>query len=233
MMNKLKITALLLSLAVAPVACNEHPENETSDLSWGHLQDQSLNPNAPQYLINKKPGDVYKVCVPRYMVNDLPGVESEIKAAINVWAAYLGRTIDVETRVMDLPRANATDTPSTLQASYYSSCGDDVDVVIGFAPLKGSTVGQTGSSWRGYSAQKITSFKRYLFLRDYKTSPDLWGTTRWMSLQDLKKRYADSTEILNQLQARDTTEVSPRGACAISMKVLATATRTSNPLILI
>ncbi len=219
MMKKLKIAALTLSLGALPLACYESPEKDVSELSWGHLQDQSLNPSAPQYLINKKPEDVYKVCVPRYMVDDLPGVEDEIKAAVNVWAAYLGRSINVETRVLDLPRATATDTPQTLQTAYYAVCGDDVDVVVGFAPLKGGTVGQTGSSWRGFSAQKITSFKRYLFLRDYQTSPDAWGTKRWISLQDLKKRYADSTEILNQLQARNTTEVAPSGT-GIALQVL-------------
>jgi hypothetical protein len=219
MMKKLKITALLLSLGVAPAACNDDPEPETSDLAWGHLQDQGLNPNAPQYLINKKPGDVYKVCVPRYMVNELPGLESEIKAAVNVWAAYLGRYIDVETHVMDLPRAKSTDTPNTLQIAYYNACGSDFDVVLGFAPLGGTTVGQTGSSWRGYSAQKITSFKRYLFLRDYKVSPDVWGTKRWISLQDLKKRHSSSTDILNQLKARNTTEVAPSGT-GIALQVL-------------
>jgi hypothetical protein len=216
-MKKTTFAAILLSLGAAAVSCGD--KTATSDLSWGHLQDQSLNPAAPQYLINKKPGDVYKVCIPRYMVDELPGVEAEVQAAINVWAGYLGRSITVETSVKDLPRATATDTPTTLQTAYYAGCGDEFDVVIGFAPLRGSTVGQTGSSWRGYSAQKITSFKRYLFLRDYKASPDLWGTTRWISLQDLRRRAADSTEILNQMQARDTMEVAPRGT-SIALNVL-------------
>ncbi|HET9235757.1 MAG TPA: hypothetical protein VFO10_00820 [Oligoflexus sp.] len=216
-MKKTTLSAILLSLGAALVSCGE--KQATSDLSWGHLQDQSLNPAAPQYLINKKPGDVYKVCIPRYMVDELPGVEAEVHAAINVWAGYLGRAINVETSVKDLPRATATDTPTSLQTAYYAACGDEFDVVIGFAPLRGSTVGQTGSSWRGYSAQKITSFKRYLFLRDYKASPDLWGTTRWISLQDLRRRAADSSEILNQMQARDTMEVAPRGT-SIALAVL-------------
>jgi hypothetical protein len=218
-MNKLKISALLLSLGIAPVACNQDPEDETSDLSWGHLQDQGLNPNAPQYLINIKPGEVYKVCVPRYMVSDLPGVEAEIKAAINIWAKYLGRYIEVETHVRDLPRPTATDTTNSLQTNYYNLCGADFDVVMGFAPLKGSTVGQTGSHWRGYSAQKITSFTRYLFLRDYKTAPDVWGTKRWISFQDLKQRSADAEEILDELQVRGNMEVAPNGT-SIALPVL-------------
>ncbi|MDQ3232656.1 MAG: hypothetical protein M3Q07_12625 [Pseudobdellovibrionaceae bacterium] len=219
MMKKLKITALVLTLGAAPLACNQDPQADTSDLSWGHLKDQSLHPDAPQYLINKKPGETYKVCVPQYMVNELPGVESEIKAAINIWAAYLGRTIEVETQVMNLPRAGATDTTQTLQTKYYSTCGDDFDVVVGFAPLKGTTVAQTGSSWRGYSAQKITSFKRHLFLRDYKITPDAWGTNRWISLQALNKQTLDSSQILSQMQGRGDMEVSPTAA-SIALPVL-------------
>jgi hypothetical protein len=216
-MQRMMTAALLLGLGVSTVACNE--DNATSDLSWGHLQDQSLTPNAPHFLINKKPGDAYKVCVPQYMVDDLPGVKSEIEAAINVWGSYLGRSIPVDIHVRNLPRATAQDTPGSLQTTYYNLCGEDFDAVMGFAPLGGKTVGQTGTSWRGFSAQQITSFKRYLFLRDYKISPDAWGSNRWVSLQDLRKKSYRSEDILAQMQARNTTEVAPYGA-TISLPVL-------------
>jgi len=221
--KNLKITALLLTLGVAPSACNQDSENETSDLSWGHLKDESLNPNAPHYLINQKPNDPYKVCVPEYMVSDLPGVESEIEAAINIWAAYLGRAINVDIHVKDLPRATAKDDTETLKTAYYAKCGADFDVVLGFAPFGGSTVGQTGTRWSGYSAQKITKFTRYLFLRDYKITPGqvFFGqsVTRWVSLQQLSQRGYASQEILDQMQGRGQTEVSPRDA-SIALPVL-------------
>jgi len=218
MMKKLRVATIILSLGATSMACHEAAD-EKSDLSWGHLQDQSLHPNAPQYLINQSPNQVYKVCVPQYMVDDLPGIEAEIKAAINIWAAYLGRSIEVETIVKDQPRAIAGESSQTLQAAYYKNCGDDVNVVMGFSPFGGSTVGQTGSSWRGFSSTQITSFKRHLFLRDYRISPDNWGTERWASLQEISGQAADSQDILTTMQSRNKMEVAPRGA-SIALPVL-------------
>ncbi|HYX38106.1 MAG TPA: hypothetical protein VE954_33825 [Oligoflexus sp.] len=217
-MTKLRLLPLILSLGASPLACNKASDQD-SDLSWGHLQDQSLNPKTPQYLINKGPNDIYKVCVAQYMVDDLPGVEEEIKAAINIWAAYLGRSIQVETIVKDQPRATASDRSDTLQTAYYKNCGDDVDVVMGFSPFSGGTVGQTGSSWRGFSSTNITSFKRHLFLRDYAITPDSWGTTRWVSQQELNSQPFVSQDLLNTMQARHTVEVAPRGT-AVALQVL-------------
>ncbi len=216
-MTKLSIWPFILALGASPLACNK--ESSTSDLSWGHLQDQSLNPNTPQYLINKGPGDIYRVCVAQYMVDELPGVEAEIKAAINIWAAYLGRSIQVETIVKEQPRATASDRSDTLQAAYYKNCGDDVDVVVGFSPFTGGTVGQTGASWRGFSSTNITSFKRHLFLRDYSITSDSRNTTRWVGQQEMNDQATDIQELLETMQARSTMQVAPAGT-AVALPVL-------------
>lgn len=99
--------ALFLTFAAA---CSQLANEETGEAesAWGHLSSARLNATAPQFLINKDVGAKYRVCLASYMTQALPGIETEIDAAINVWGQYLGRTIPVEVVTKELPRAAAT-----------------------------------------------------------------------------------------------------------------------------
>ena len=54
--------------------------------AWGHL---ALEPGAPHYLVNRRAGQSWRVCVPAYMTSMLPGVEAEIKLAKETAHAYI------------------------------------------------------------------------------------------------------------------------------------------------
>ncbi|MFW7377264.1 MAG: hypothetical protein ACOH5I_00470 [Oligoflexus sp.] len=199
----------IMTSFVAVAACQE---GETSQLDWGHIKGSSLEPAAPQYLINQKPGDSYRVCVPKYMLDELPGLRSEITAAVNIWAHYLGRNIPVEIISQPLPRMSANSRPDQLRNNYYQSCGSDVDVVLGLVPLPGTTVGQTGSTWRTNYKGEVTSFQRHVVLRDYRVSPDPYGRVKsWISLQELTGKSYTSSQLLNIMKQRGQIEVDPKG----------------------
>jgi hypothetical protein len=188
----LVVLATATAAACGGVACTTSSAGESTagvESRWGFLNDESLTPEAPQFLVNKARGAKFRVCLPRYMASALPGIESEIYAAVNVWATYVGRLVPVEIETKDVPRGRADQTIEDLATAYQAACGDGFDVVMGLAKIEGSAVGLTGASY-SYIAQpngvrQITAFQRYLFLRDYDLVPTTGSDgnpERWTSL---------------------------------------------------
>jgi hypothetical protein len=180
--------------------------------AWGALNDASLLPDSPQYLMNKKQGEAFRVCLPNYMAEMYPGIEEEIPAAINVWASALGRSIPVEIEKRDLPRSRADQDVDALAQEYEQACGDGFDVVLGLARLDGPAVGLTGASYSYYprqdGTQQINSFARFLFVRDYDVAPDTNNdgpAPAWMSLSARTGKAWNKDEILETMNARSTT----------------------------
>ena len=207
--------ALLVGTSSLAVACGEAETDVPvgqGEYRWGLLNDDSLVPEAPQYLVNKARGATYRVCLPRYMSDALPGIESEVFASINVWGAYLGRTINVEVVTKDLPRSRADQSVDELAATYHSICGAGFDVVMGFAKTEGAAVGLTGSSFefvqQPNGARRITAFSRFLFLRDYDVVPsvdDDGAPERWTSLAAQEGVATTGPELLAKMLARAST----------------------------
>ena len=190
----LKRTAYpLLSLFL--LACN--PSESPTELKWGHLDGQSLRPGAPQFLINQSPDDPYDVCLAAYLVDELPGIESELEAAVNVWAATIGRRIPVNLVVAEQERAQLSQSANQLMETYYENCPAATDLVVGLAPFNDATTGQTGASWT-MRGQEIVSFQRYLFLRDMDLTPGRYAK-RWLSLEALEGRSYSADELLTVL----------------------------------
>ena len=193
-LRRLAVFLLAAGPACAGVACStSSPSGGEAtagvESRWGFLNDESLTPDAPQFLVNKARGAKFRVCLPVYMASALPGIESEIYAAVNVWASYVGRLVPVEIETKDLPRGRPEQSIEDLAAAYQAACGDGFDVVMGLAKIEGSAVGLTGASY-SYIAQpngvrQITAFQRYLFLRDYDLVPTTGSDgspERWTSL---------------------------------------------------
>lgn len=166
-------TLVVLAAVLGAAGCaseNESgPDVGESQGAWGHL---ALDPASPQFLVNKRPGQTWRGCVPRYMTTTLPGIEAEIEAAVNVWASYLDRHIDVQLEVKDLPRATAGQSPYDLSAAYHAACGDGFDAVFGLADLEGATMGVTSGKGTVDADGHWASFQRFVFLRDFAIAPD-------------------------------------------------------------
>lgn len=188
-------------------SCRARNTDETSEIKWGHLGDPFFLPESPSYLINKPKGASYNVCLAKYMIDALPGIQSEIEAAVNIWAFYLGRTIPVAIAVKDLPRAVAGDTAASLGAKYNDLCGKGFDTVVGFAPLEGAAAGQTSLTSMIMTlpdgSKKMTSFQRYLFLRDFSISPDKDGFNGWDSYQMRRGKAFTKAQLLELMTARE------------------------------
>jgi hypothetical protein len=189
----LRTSAIAVALFVSSSGCStsDRTEPPTGELEsrWGFLNDESLVPTSPQYLVNKSRNATYRVCLPQYMADAFPGINAEIHAAINVWASYLGRSIPVEIVPKDLPRARPDQSVDDLAAAYQTACGSGFDVVMGLGKLESSAVGLTGASYQYIQqtdgSRRITSFARFLFLRDYDIVPTIGGDglpEQWTSL---------------------------------------------------
>ncbi|HSO34166.1 MAG TPA: hypothetical protein VLT33_16640 [Labilithrix sp.] len=207
--------ALLLGTSSLALGCGdaatEAPVGQ-GEYRWGLLDEDSLVPDAPQYLVNKARGATYRVCLPRYMAEALPGIEPEVFASINVWAAYLGRTVNVEIVTKDLPRSRADQSVDDLAALYHATCGADFDVVMGFAKTEGAAVGLTGSSFefipQADGTRKITAFSRFLFLRDYdivSTVGEDGVRERWTSLAAEDAATTSGPALLAKMLTRSST----------------------------
>jgi hypothetical protein len=192
-LHRLGLVLLTAASATGSGACSGPASSEGASAGvesrWGFLDDASLTPEAPQFLVNKARGAKFRVCLPKYMADALPGIESEVFAAVNVWASYVGRAIPVEIETKELPRGRPDQSIDELAASYQTACGEGFDVVMGLGKLEGSAVGLTGASYRYVGrpdgSREITSFTRYLFLRDYDLVPTTGSDgnpERWTSL---------------------------------------------------
>jgi hypothetical protein len=207
---------LLAAAASGSAACSGPASSDGPtagvESRWGFLNDASLTPNAPQFLVNKARGAKFRVCLPRYMADAFPGIESEVYAAVNVWASYVGRTILVEIETKDLPRGRADQSIDDLAAAYQATCGEGFDVVMGLAKIEGMAVGLTGASY-SYIAQpdgsrQITSFARYLFLRDYDLVPTTGSdgnAERWTSLAAQDGTSISGPDLLTSMLTRTKT----------------------------
>lgn len=199
-------------------SCRHIDRDQSGGLKWGIIDDEILKPDSPQFLINKKTGQEFRVCLAEYMNELFPGIDQEIIAAVNIWASYLGRSIKVTIVPTKLPRATNTATPEELGEDYSNTCGSGFDVTIGLGPMPGRALGITGAQY-SYSVdangkQKVVRFHRYLFLKDFAlspvspsaTSPNTSDSGKWESLTEKigkpeKKITADS--ILEQMKARN------------------------------
>jgi hypothetical protein len=221
-MKKTTLAALMFGFGALSVSCGPQ-EDATSDLHWGHLD--KFDSKHPFFLINKKPGEVYRVCMARYMRDEIPGIEEELKAAVNIWGAYLGRSIPMVIEVKDLPRPTGTKVPATQGQEYYTACNEGKiqpmywDLVVGLSPLSGSTVGLTGYWYSMKSNAVVSDYRRYLFLRDFKTAPELGDVKRWMSLEEVNQKPTVSPNILNTMLTRSTTKYAKTGSL-IAFQVL-------------
>jgi hypothetical protein len=218
-----RVLPLGLLLLLGSVACGSAAPTDgpsaAAEARWGFLSESSLVPDAPQYLVNKPRGAAYRVCLPRYMTAAYPGIEAEIFAAVNVWAAYLGRSIPVAIETKELPRARADQSVEQLGAAYHAACGDGFDVVMGLGKIEGDAVGLTSASYQYLEqpdgSRKITAFSRYLFLRDYDLVPTVGAdgvAERWTSLAAASGASIAGPELLASMLTRRETRYASGGA---------------------
>ncbi|MFN8370163.1 MAG: hypothetical protein U0T83_06005 [Bacteriovoracaceae bacterium] len=174
--------------------------------NWGHLSSESLVPNSPIYLINKKANEPYNICLAQYMVEKFPGIQEEIIASANIWSHYIGREIQIKINIKDLPRGTKNEDEDQLLNNYYKICGPKTELVIGLGPIGDNNVGKVipmytydPEAWN--KRREIKSFKSALFLQDENLKKLDW---KFISFQDfLKSENAiSSEEILNILKSR-------------------------------
>ncbi len=206
-MNKLFFLALSLFTFYS---CRARNDDSQADLKWGHLNVENLQPTSPQFLINKTRGVNFKVCLAKYLRDQFPGIEQEIDASVNIWASYIGRKIPVTIETKDLPRAKAGDDVNDFAKTYFTQCGKGYDIVIGFGPLQGQTVGLTGdfSSYivNSDGSKKIVSFERFLFLRDFDANPstNTLSSNAWKSFGQKSGTVPQDGQLLPLMRQRQT-----------------------------
>ncbi len=202
-------------LVMWTISCARHGQDGLRIVEgyWGHLTDLEQTTASPMYLAHLEKGQTYKICMGQNISKKYPGIEEEIKASINIWAAYLGREIPVEFSYADLPQATADDNNHDLMDTYYARCPKGIHLVFGESPFDDASVGMTFTSY-SYIPQngprKITQFKRALFLRLPATSSEEDDVrVTWKSLNQTLGKTFTAAEILELMKKRDQTAYLP------------------------
>jgi hypothetical protein len=202
----------LVASAVACAATAEPTDAKIDSLqgAWGHLQ---LDPRSPQFLVNKRNGQTWRACVPRYMTTKMPGFEAELEAAVNLWAHYVDRRIAVQIEVKDLPRATATSDLRELAKAYHDTCGSGFDAVLGLAPLTGATLGITSGDGMVDRQGNWLSFRRFVFLRDFDVAPDDLGgkPSQWVAYGTQTSTTTTADALLTKMKERSFLRYAERG----------------------
>ncbi len=207
--------AVALAAGCVLPACAEEDTEVSGDVdslqgAWGHLR---LDPRSPQFLVNKRSGQPWRACVPRYMTTMLPGFEAELDAAVNVWAHYVDRRIDVRIEVRDLPRATATSDLRALAKTYHDLCGPGFDAVLGLAPFSDATLGVTSGDGTVDRQGSWLTFRRFVFLRDFDASPEPLGgaPSEWASYSALTNGTTTADALLAKMKERSFVRYAERG----------------------
>lgn len=225
-MNKLSLAFLFIMLFLVN-SCGEksggHGELQVVSGDWGHLDRNSmatdLLPNK-MFLHNLKPEETYNICLSKEMSETIPGVEEEIKAAINIWGHYIGRVIDVNISVKEMPyqftRPEVEGEADLIIDKLYPHCDEGTDLLISLIPMewpkmgekyKISTLGFTTTRWLQYQPNKdgkrqTTKEKRVLFLR--KSLAFDKEQIKWVSTQNLLGKELQEEDLLQMMVARKT-----------------------------
>lgn len=180
--------------------------------NWGHLQSITKTTPSKLYLSHVKKDESYKICLATYMSQKYPGIESEIKAAINIWGYYIGREIKVEITKIDLPEATPGDSEEDVMGRYYSMCPGNIHLVMGESHFTDAAVGKTLTSYTFMpknGKQEVRSFKRALFLKapvvkdEYSNEEETFVV--WKSLAQAMKKELSEKDILEIMKKRDQT----------------------------
>lgn len=189
-------------------------------LNWGHLPPAwKLVPDEPVFLINRKRGDDVVACIPHALVESYPSLEDEFRAAVALWAGYLGRQLTIRFEVKDLPMKGARE---VLRDAYLKACGPTVDLVIGMVPMQGKAMGETGFkrttviTTRGAArTTTVDASGRYLFLRDLAKTPvksDTGAAIRWTTFAATVDRQVSWKDIVRAMETRTLVHYSFDGA---------------------
>ncbi len=192
----MKTFPFILFMFLALISCDKHSGHSKMVKGyWGHnTSASSVSPELKALLGHVKKNMTYKICLANYMVKEHPGIENELRAAINIWGHYIGRKINISMTKLDLPETELTG-PHPGKNFYYPLCPPGTDLVVArLAPSDASEVGQTVLR---YDNKK---FSRALFLR--QPHKDQNG---WLTLSEALNKELTEDEIIEIYKKRDQT----------------------------
>jgi len=157
---------------------------------WGHLNLVRETTQSKLFLSHLKNGETYRICAPKYLFDEMRGLESEIHAAVNIWGHYIGREIPVEIIQTDLPRPEKNLNEFELMNQYYSLCPKDIHLVLGKSYFRDSAIGKTTPQYSyriKNDKREVLDFKRALFLKEEEQNKPKWKTLAEEWDRDLSK----------------------------------------------
>jgi hypothetical protein len=204
------LALLLCGLVAFSCAPQKSGEQEVSAGNWGHLTSLTKVNPTKMYLSHVRRDEPYKICLANYMVEKYPGIESELTAAVNIWAHYIGRRLPVEIIKTNLPQAYPEDSEVRLMEQYYTRCPRGVHLVVGESYFSDSAVGKTQTNYtfvRRNERQNVVDFQRLLFLKKPiqagETASNSEHPVIWKSLSQVLGKEMSADEILEMMKERD------------------------------
>jgi len=216
------VTTFLLFSCVqnqGPFTNSETTETKTILSNYGHLNGVSKYKTSPLFLSTLKKDQTYRICLSENLVKKYPGVQSEVEAAVNIWAHYIDRHVPLEIRVRKLPFPGLDWSTKEYQTVYEPICGE-VDLYVGEDHPKGRRLGYTKESLRYYPStdgqHEVSSFIRVLNITSWPSTEN----KKFISLEQATNQKRTAAEVFELLLKRDKRVYLPQDETYLTLKTI-------------
>ncbi|MGK5081783.1 hypothetical protein WDW37_00635 [Bdellovibrionota bacterium FG-1] len=173
---------------------------------FGPLEEiQNLTPSRA-FLLHLKAGDSYTICIPDYLQHDLPGLDQELAASINLWGYYIGRNVPIRFVTAHSLPGGAQESFEAVINRHHKACGKDVDLAVAYANFEESDYIHSETDllyyWspvKGTVQKKPDHIRRGLLLRRPKKDDGF----QWQSFSKGQNPAPSAEQILEMLKKRN------------------------------
>ena len=186
---------LFLGLLLVFTLCGFGPLNEI----------RTLTPSRA-FLLHLKAGDSYTICIPDYLQRDLPGLDQELAASINIWGYYIGRNVPIRFVTAHSQPGGARENFEAVIKRHHKACGKDVDLAVAYASFEESDYIHSETDllyyWspvKGTALKKPDHIQRGLLLR----RPQKEDAFQWQSFSKGQNPAPSAEQLLEMLKKRN------------------------------
>ncbi len=202
----IKVILLISTLLFFSCKSENNQELKITLGNYGHLDNIGDYSKTPMILSLLPKDTTYKVCLSNSMAKKFPGIEEEIKAAINIWAYYINRNIDIKIAKRDLRIASSNWSTKDIISVYKRECGANQHIYISEQQVNEDETKLGYTTYRAYthpgrSKDYVSSFQRLLMLSTWNSDQN----RKFVTLKQVTNKDYSAAEILETLKSRDKT----------------------------
>lgn len=216
----ISIGVTLLSSCLQKIShSNLESETKTILSNFGHLNNVNKYETSSLFLSTLKKDQKYRICLSENLTKKYPGIQSEVEAAVNIWAHYIDRKIPIEITIKKLPFPEKDWKMNDFKFVYSAICGQS-DLYLGEDHPFGTRLGYTKESLSYFpnnsGHDEISSFIRVLNLTSWPSN----ATKKFISLEQATNKKRNTQEIFDLLVSRQQQIYLPEDETYLTLKTL-------------